>query len=142
MADYEPRYVGRWMSTSLITTTPDQVLSDAFETFRDERIRHLPVVKGDALVGILSSRDLLRAVESPAPRRGFELLEEKSVGDVMTKGRLHTVDPYTPVREAIEVMCREKVSALPVLQGKKLIGIVTSEDLLWSVLEAPEGEGD
>jgi CBS domain-containing protein len=126
------------MSTGLITAPPTQVLSDAFETFQSERIRHLPVVEGDELLGIVSSRDLFRVADSPAPRRGFELLEERTVADVMTKRPLHTVGAGTSVREAIELMCREKVSALPVLQGKKLVGIVTSEDLLWSVLETPE----
>ncbi len=135
----DPTRVGRWMSQDLITCSPDEILGDALESMTNHRIRHLPVVDGDLLVGILSSRDATRTALAPSPRAGFEPLQETKVADVMTKGRLIHVDPETHVREAAELICREKISALPVLiQGERLVGIVTSEDLLWAFLDREE----
>ena len=134
----DPSLVGRWMSQDLVTCEPDTVLCDALERMTNHRIRHLPVVDSDALVGILSTRDATRAAIQPSPREGFVALESTKVADVMTKGHLLQVSPGTSVREAAELICREKISALPVLSGTQLVGIVTSEDLLWAFLEHEE----
>ena len=133
MSDTDPTRVERWMSADLITESPETVLFDALEQMEHHRIRHLPVTDDQgALIGILSSRDAARATKSEG---GPDPLQTLKVKDVMTGGRLHTVEPSTPVREAAETICREKISALPVKQGNKLVGIVTSEDLLWALLE-------
>jgi len=138
MSDTDPTRVERWMSADLIVESPDTVLFDALEQMEHHRIRHLPVTddKGH-LLGILSSRDAARATRG---KTGEDPLQKLTVKEVMTGGRLHCVEPSTLVREAAETICREKVSALPVKQGEKLVGIVTSEDLLWALLEVTAEE--
>lgn len=123
MSQFPAPVIGRWMSTNLLTTRPEASLAEASETMSEERIRHLLVTDaGGKLVGILSSRDANKG--------------EGAVESVMTPRQdLHTADTHEPVKAAAETMCREKISALPVLQGEKLVGIVTSEDLLWALLQ-------
>lgn len=139
MADidtYEPTRVGRWMSTDVVTIGADATVHDALELMNDHRIRHLPVVDEDGLlVGMLSNRDAMRCALQPSPRKGWEPAKHTAVRDVMTTGHMHLVPPSGLVLDAAELLCREKVSALPVVQGKKLVGIVTSEDLLWALLD-------
>lgn len=133
MTDYAPHQVGRWMSTRLVTTTPKTLVAEALDVMEDHRIRHLPVIEGERLVGLLSNRDAVRLLRGRGPRSP----ERATVGEVMTHGRLHRAAPSDTVRETTEVMCREKISAMPVVTGDRLVGMVTTEDLLWAFLEAP-----
>lgn len=123
---YPAPVIGRWMSTSLITLAPTKTLDEAKELMQEARIRHLLVVgpKGE-LQGILSNRD----VDAHGDLKG------KAKDAMTSRAELKTTDAYDSVRSAAELMCREKISALPVLQGEKLVGIVTSEDLLWALLQ-------
>lgn len=129
---YPGPVIGRWMSTSLITITPQKSLDEAQELMHEARIRHLLVVEGKGtLVGILSNRDVT----------GHGDLQAK-VKDAMTpRADMHVTDAYDTVRAAAELMCREKISAVPVLKGEALAGIVTSEDLLWALLQDEAHEG-
>ncbi|MCO5168958.1 MAG: CBS domain-containing protein [Planctomycetes bacterium] len=133
---YEPTRVGRWMSGDVVTIDPRATVHEALEVMSDHRIRHLPVVDdAGALIGILSNRDAVRCAVQPSPRKGWEPARHVKVQEVMTTGQLHCVSPGALVLDAAELICREKVSALPVVQGKKLLGIVSSEDLLWALLD-------
>lgn len=132
---YEPTRVGRWMSADVVTIGPTATVHEALELMTDHRIRHLPVIEDGEVVGLLSNRDAVRCALQSSPRKGWQPARETRVRDVMTTGRLHSVTPLALVLDAAELMAREKVSALPVVQGKKLVGIVTSEDLLWALLE-------
>lgn len=126
-----PRFVSRWMSKDLETISPSSALGDALERMGQRRIRHLPVVDGGKLVGLLSDRDARRSLDGEG--------SEAKVRDMMTPyNKLRCVEPGALVRDAAELICREKISALPVVVGEQLVGIVTSEDLLWAFLEEPE----
>lgn len=128
-----PRYVARWMSRELETTAPGASLADALEVMERRRIRHLPVLEEGKLVGLISDRDTRRCLE------GGQTADAAKVGDVMTPAKkLRTVSSGATVREAAELICREKINSLPVLLNETLVGIVTSEDLLWALLEEPE----
>jgi acetoin utilization protein AcuB len=109
---------------------------------RVHRIRHVPVVEGERLVGIVSDRDARHAL----PMHGGtgehdcygKALFDTAVERVMSK-RPITIDPEASVREAAEIICREKIGALPVIEDGRLVGIVSAEDLLWAFIEiAPE----
>lgn len=132
---FEPTRVGRWMSADVVTIDPSATVHEALEVMTDHRIRHLPVVDHGDLVGILSNRDAVRCALQASPRKGWEPTRATKVRDVMTTGRLHIVTPLALVMDAAELLAREKVSALPVVQGKKLVGIVSNEDLLWALLD-------
>lgn len=132
--------VRRWMSRELKTVRPDAPLVDAFERMREHRIRHLPVVEGKKLVGILSDRDVrefyphrehLRSGQSVFSER----LMSTQVSEVMAR-QPHTVHSSTRLREVAELLCRKKIGALPVVDGQRLVGIITAEDVLWALVES------
>jgi acetoin utilization protein AcuB len=134
-----PLSVGRWMSKRVYTTRPDSCLIDAFEMMRDNRIRHVPVLDGDKLVGIVSDRDVRSALPSRhALQRGSVSLGDSLLGakvaHVMSSMPI-TIGFHTSVREAAELMCRHKIGALPVVDAEKLIGIISAEDILWAIVD-------
>jgi acetoin utilization protein AcuB len=131
--------VGRWMSKLVFTTKPDACLIDAFEMMRDHRIRHVPVVDGDKLVGIVSDRDVRSALPSRDALAGgwaslgTSLLEAR-ISHVMSVMPI-TISPDASIREAAQIMCQSKVGALPVVDDGRLVGILSAEDILWAVAE-------
>lgn len=112
------------MQSPVVTVRPDAPLAEAARLLAQRGIRHLPVVdEAGTLVGILSDRDLKRAVA------GATALETLRVGTVMTRAVITTVGRL-PVEEAARLMVMEKISALPVVEGGRLVGIVTETDIL------------
>lgn len=132
--------VSRWMSKTPFTVKPRSPLVDAFELMHQHRIRHVPVVDHGKLVGIISDRDVRQAM--PLRKHGGgdtepaygKAMTRTHVDTVMTRNPI-TVSPMSTVREAAEIICREKVGALPVMEDEKLVGIVSTDDLLWAFVE-------
>ena len=97
------------------------------------RIRHLLVVDGKRLVGIVTDRDLRQAAPSSKSPLTIserqEFMDELKVLEVMSR-KLITASPTTTIREAAKVMVSEKIGCLPVVDGNQLVGIVTQADLL------------
>ena len=116
----------------------------ADDIMRLGRIRHLPVLDGERLVGVVSLRDLLasslaRALSLGAGERR-ELLRSIDVADVMSK-RLITVDRLTTQRDAAALMLRHRIGCLPVVGiDGHLAGIVTETDLVRAAYGVGEGE--
>jgi acetoin utilization protein AcuB len=121
------------LTPSVVSIDPKTVLPDAVRLMRERGIRHLPVVEDGRLVGIVSDRDLKRAMASPATSLEVHeltyLLNRLEVGEIMTRTVI-TIGPMLPVEEAARLMVMEKVSALPVTEGDRLVGIVTETDVL------------
>jgi acetoin utilization protein AcuB len=121
------------MQTKLITVTPRTTLPEAIRLTRERGIRHLPVLDDDRLVGIVSDRDLKRAMVSSATtlqRHELEsLLEHVTVETIMTRP-VKTIGPSFPVEDAARVMAGEKISSLPVTEDGRLVGIITETDVL------------
>ena len=122
------------MTRSVATLTAGERLDLAEDIMRVGRIRHMPVVDGKRLVGIISVRDLLAASLSqamefePAHRRAF--LRSVSADEVMTSSPI-TVAPDTPLTVAAERMCERKIDCLPVVDADgHLAGILTETDLV------------
>ncbi|MBM3463263.1 MAG: CBS domain-containing protein [Armatimonadetes bacterium] len=114
------------MSSPVSTLPPDATIERAHALLNEHGFRHVPIVAGPALVGIVSDRDLLRAASPAVPGNPRANL----VGDVMSR-RLLTVLPTTDIREAAKVMVDEGIHSLPVLDAQqKLVGIVTTSDIL------------
>ena len=121
------------MQGAVLTITPKTSLPEAVRLVQHRGIRHLPVVEDDKLVGIVSDRDLKRAMASPATsleRHELRyLLDTVTVDEIMTRAVI-TVGPMFPIEEAARIMVKEKVSALPVTEQGRLVGIVTETDVL------------
>ncbi len=113
------------MSTDLVTlnATADVELAEGLMSLL--RIRHLPVVDGDRLVGLVTHRDLLRASLRSALRGSRVPVRELMHVDVTTCG------PDADVRDAIDVMLDHKYGCLPIVDdGGRLVGLVTASDCL------------
>lgn len=130
--------VGERMSKPVISVSHDTPIIEALNMMRREHIRRAPVVKGGKLVGIVSDKDLLNASPSPATSLSVwemnYLLSKILVKDVMTQ-KVLTVSEDTPIEEAARIMADNKVGGMPVMQGSKVIGIITETDLFKIFLE-------
>ncbi len=113
-------------------------LSLANDIMRLGRIRHLPVVDGKRLVGIISERDLFRSSLAEALGYGGkasrELMKTIRIKDIMVDDVL-TVSPEDDVKEAVRLMVERKVGCLPVVEKDRLVGLITETDILVHLLE-------
>jgi acetoin utilization protein AcuB len=133
-------YVGRKMTTDLITVTPDTPLVKARDLLREHNIKQVPVVgEHGKLVGILTDRDIKQAWASPATTLSiYELtyvLQKLTVESVMVKD-LITINPGATIERAASILHAHKIGSLPVVEAEKLVGIITSTDLMEVLLDA------
>ena len=125
--------VNEWMSTGLITITPDASLSEAVKLMKQHNIRRLPVVDQDGqLRGIVSDRDLKDASPSNATtmdaHERYYLFNELTVAECMTK-KVLTVDCQDTVERAAVLMLENKISGLPVMDDGRPVGVLTLDDV-------------
>ncbi len=120
----------------IMTRSPQTVhfgmkLSTVRHTMETGGFHHVPIVSGTELVGMVSTTDLLRAaVESGDPTMTDGTLDRaSSIAETMSAG-LTTVGPHDSVRHAAELLSTGRFHALPVVEGRELVGIVTSTDLI------------
>lgn len=119
------RTVGQFMSTDLFTVHPEDLVDLAASVMDWEHIRHVPVEdEHGRLVGIITHRTLLRFMA-----RGGGAGGPVAVRDIMRHDLL-TVSPDTLTIDAIRLMRRHQIGCLPVVDGDKLVGIITESDLL------------
>ena len=121
------------MSHDVVTVPPDAVLMDIRKMLHEEGFHHLLVVSGDELVGIISDRDVLREISPFLDTPSETARDVRSLGrparDIMNSDPI-TVLPSTTAADAASRLLQNDVSALPVVEGKTLVGIVTTKDLL------------
>lgn len=118
--------VSEIMSPQPITITPEKRVGQALKLMQQHNIRHLPVVKNDHMVGWITSRDLREVLLA-------SMLEKITVADVMVKNPL-TVSPDTGVEEAARLVQEHKIGGMPVLDGDRLVGVVTMLDVISAFL--------
>lgn len=127
------------MHRDVVTIAPTTTLPEAVDLAKARGIRHLPVVENGELVGIVSDRDLKRALPSAATtlerHEASYLLARLPVSQIMTRAVV-TIAPMFPVEEAARLMVTEKVSALPVTEAGRLVGIVSETDVLEMLVAA------
>jgi acetoin utilization protein AcuB len=131
-------FVKNRMTTEVITISPDQTLLKAMNILHQKRIRHLPVVRGGEIVGIVTERDVRRAGASDSTSLSiFELnylLDQIKVSSFMTK-KVITVSPDEPIEAAAKIIYDHKIGALPVVDQNQLVGLITSSDILETFIE-------
>lgn len=115
--------VRKYMSTFPHSIGSDQTLARAHAVMRENTIRHLPVLDGGALVGLLSERDLhlIETLQDVEPA-------EVSVEEAMSTG-VYAVTPETPLDEVVATMAEKKFGCAVVMQNHQVIGIVTTVDV-------------
>jgi CBS domain-containing protein len=121
------------MTEAAVTDRPDDSLRDAAVKMREQQTGSLLVLEGNQLVGIVTERDVLKAVATRMDLDG-------PISEVMSKD-LVTVEPGTSLREAARIMAERWIRHLPVLDGGRLVGIVSQRDLagvLAGALNEPE----
>ena len=121
------------MTTEVVTLKVDEELSLASDIMTLARIRHLPVVKGDHLAGIVTQRDLFKAslatVMSHDFRETRDHLKKITIKEVMAK-EVVTIGPDAEIHEAGHIMLEKKIGCLPVVQKGNLLGMLTETDIL------------
>jgi len=126
------------MTREVIVVSPEMSLADAWSTMQREHIRHLPVLRAGALVGMLSDRDVL--VRASIDRAGRITVDAKDVVGVAMTPAPFVCGATTPVDEIVGVMIDKKIDAVPVVsQSNHLLGLVTTTDLL-QLLRGRDGE--
>jgi len=144
------------MTPDVISADPDATVLQAARYMLQHHISGLPVIdKTGTLVGILSEGDFLRRRETHTDRRPSRWLEfltgpgklaseyththGSKVSEVMTT-KLHTISEDTPLEKIVEMMEKYRVKRVPVLRGKKVVGIVTRANLMHAMVSLARGE--
>lgn len=126
------------MNRQVITIEPQTTVPDALALMEEKRVRRLPVVEQDRLVGIVTLLDLVRASPSPATSLSIwelnYLLAKLPVKDVMAK-KLYTVRMDTPIDEAAALLRENRIGGLPVVDNGKIVGIITETDIFTAFME-------
>lgn len=121
------------MTKNVVKLNVEDDLTKAEALFKKNKIRHIPVVNGNKIIGMLSYTDLLRISFVDAVDED-EVIDATvynmfTVEQVMAKN-LVTIDPDTTIKQAAEILSTKEFHALPVVQSGLLLGIVTTTDLI------------
>jgi acetoin utilization protein AcuB len=129
--------VAELMTTKVFTVEPHDLIDRVFFLIHYEKIRHLPVVEKGKLVGIVSDRDLYKALGPKSNSNVIEANTDNSqlhvvsqrVAHIMHRG-VYSVTPETMASEAASLMAEHRIGALPVVEKDKLVGILSATDIL------------
>jgi acetoin utilization protein AcuB len=131
-------FVADWMTRQVVTVGPDDSVSHAMHLMRERGIKHLPVLRGGAVIGVISDRDIKAFCPSKATALDvYEinyLLAKAVVKDAMGR-RLTTTAPQTPVEEAALVLLDGNIGCLPVVDGGALVGIISDRDIFRALVD-------
>jgi acetoin utilization protein AcuB len=135
--------IDTWMKRHVITVKPQDTVLHARELLEKHRINQLPVSVDGSLVGIVTDRDLRDAFpsvfERPHRRKSHRADDGADpttvpVEDVMSR-KVVTMAPQALVADAARIMRRERIGAIPVIEGDRLVGILTRSDVLDALVE-------
>lgn len=127
------------MTKDVVTLNHTDDLVTAERLFKENNIRHIPVVSGAAIIGMLSYTDLLRISFADALNEEDDTVDTVvynmfTIEQVMAKN-LVSVGSSTLIKEVAEILSKREFHALPVVDGGELVGIVTTTDLINYLLE-------
>ena len=125
--------VGDIMNTNVVTVTENTLVNDAKKIMDAHRIRRLPVMKKDKLVGLVTRHMLLEAAPSPATSLNIwemqYLLSKMTIKEIMVKNPV-TISPDMPVEAALQLGQEMGYGAFPVMEDGRLVGVVTESDIV------------
>lgn len=125
------------MTSNVYTVEPHDLIDRVFFLIHYEKVRHLPVVEKGKVVGMVSDRDMYKALGPKsnsnaieANKSGTELhVIPKKVQNIMRRGII-SISPDSLASDAAALMAEHKIGAVPVVQNDKLVGILSSTDIL------------
>lgn len=125
------------MTSNVFTVEPHDLIDRVFFLIHYEKVRHLPVVEKGKVVGMVSDRDMYKALGPKsnsnaieANKSGTELhVIPKKVQNIMRRG-IVSISPDSLASDAAALMAEHKIGAVPVVQNDKLVGILSSTDIL------------
>jgi len=144
------------MTKDVITCKPADVIRDVVKLMSEKDISGIPVVEGDKVAGIVTEADIMRLLAVPPPsgtlwlpsplevlleiplkeliqlrrlQTDFKDVGEQAVGSIMRRDVL-SISPDDDIEDAAEMMVRHKVNRLVVLRDRKLVGIITRDDII------------
>ncbi|PAX06939.1 CBS domain-containing protein [Sphingomonas lenta] len=126
----------RTKGSEVVTLPPSASVSGAVALLSERRIGAIPIVEGEQVVGVFSERDVMYCLAV----KGAAALE-LSVGDVMT-APARTVTPDEPVLGALSLMTQRRIRHLPVVDGGRLVGLVSIGDLVKYRIDRIEQEAE
>lgn len=126
------------MTSNPFTVGPKDSIPAAESRMESHNVRHLPVVEGSRVVGVISQNDIAAALPSKATTLSAQeatyLVSRLTVAQVMSKPAL-TISPDALLEEAAVVMRNRKIEMLPVVEDDKLVGVITESDILDSFID-------
>ncbi|KMZ39892.1 MULTISPECIES: CBS and ACT domain-containing protein [Bacillales] len=123
------------MRKNIVTIQPSTTIGEALLLLRANRIRHLPVIENDSLVGIVSDRDLRDALPSRLlTHDDDDTVLHKPVANIMNQ-QVITAHPLDFIEDAALQLYEHKIGSLPIVEGNRLVGLITESDLFSSLIE-------
>lgn len=110
------------MTRNVTTVSAAATADEAWTLMRMKRIHHLVVLEGADVVGLISERDL-------GGRHGATVRDARLVSELMTANVI-TIEPETTVRKAANLLCGRSIGSLVVVRDRRVVGIITTADLL------------
>jgi len=119
--------VKNWMNKKVVTISPEAGLKDAIEIMYHHSIRHLPVVENGKMIGFVTESNLRQYLLT-------DIMSDLTMSDVMIINPI-TIDPNASIDSAARLIHEYKIGGLPVLEKRKLVGIITITDILGAFIE-------
>lgn len=131
-------FVQQFMTSQVISVLPTESILNAMNIMKTKQINRLPVINGGKLVGLVTDGDLRAASPSPVTSLSKfemnELLSKVSIKDVAVK-KVVTCAPDTLIEDAALLMREHKIGGLPVMEGNKMVGIITQNNIMDAFLD-------
>lgn len=131
-------YVSDWMTKKVFTVETDDYLSTALSVMKEKGVKHLPVVKGSKLKGLVSDRDIKEYSPSKATSLDIYelhyLLANTRIKEIM-RTKVVTTTSETPVEEAAMLMLDQNIGCLPVQDNGNLVGIISDKDIFHALVD-------
>jgi CBS domain-containing protein len=121
------------MTKHVLFAKPGQAFAEVARLFAEMDIHHLPVTnEDDKLVGIISANDVMRGFSRRlfnSPDGSIPLDQSLTVADLMTSNPVY-LTPANSIQKAAELFARHRIQCLPVVEGTRVVGIITTRDLV------------
>ena len=136
--------VREFMTTEVTSVQETEALLDAAMIFARSSLRHLPVLRGKQLVGVITERDVKRfapgLLSGVTSEQYNQVMEKTPLSRVMTRDIL-SVRPDQPMAEAANLVFTKRIGCLPVVENGELVGIITTTDMMRLLVQLLQEQG-